>query len=106
MEFVSGSKVYILVDNPKTNINFLPAEKFGELVVLFDNNISPTHLQRIYPELCSKLSNIKANDFLVPVGPPTLIALAGHAWLDKLGVINMLTWDRETSQYYNVRAER
>lgn len=100
------SKVYILVDSPRSNINFLPAEQYGELRILFDNNVSPTHLQRIYPELREMLSRIEKDDYLIPTGPPALIALAGHIWLDKLGVINLLTWDRETQRYYNVRALR
>mgnify|MGYP001617435192 CR=1 FL=1 len=98
------SKVYILVDNPQSPINFLPAEKYGELRILYDNNVSPTHLRRIYPELKDKLKFIEKDDYLIPTGPPSLIALAGHIWLAKLGVLNMLVWDRGTQQYYNVRA--
>jgi hypothetical protein len=99
-----NSKVYILVDNPRSPNNYLPAEKYGELRILFGHNISPTHLQRIFPELRQKLEYVTVNDYLIPTGSPALIALAGHLWLSKLGVINLLTWDRETQQYYNVRA--
>jgi len=98
------SKVYILVDNPRSNTNFLPAEKYGKLHILYDHNISPTHINRIYPELREKLKDIAKDDYLIPTGHPSLIALAGHIWLAKLGVINILAWDRETQQYYQVRA--
>lgn len=98
------SKVYVLVDNPRSQLNLLPAEKYGKLVTCFDHGISPTHLQRIYPELRDKLAGIEKADYLIPTGPPALIALAGHIWLNKLGVINLLTWDREMQAYYNVRA--
>lgn len=97
-------KVYVLVDNPKSPINFLPATKYGEIFCLFDHNISPTYLQRIQPDLERKLEVVREEDYLIPTGPPSLIALAGHIWLDKVGVINLLTWDRETQQYFNVRA--
>lgn len=101
---MSGSKVYILCDPPGSPINFLPAEKFGELRVIYDHNISPTHLQRIYPDLREKLKLATEKDYLIATGSPSLIALAGHAWLSRLNVINLLTWDRETQQYYVVRA--
>jgi len=96
------SKVYVIVDNPKTPMNFLKARQYGEIEILFDHNISPTYLQRIFPVLVDKLKDIKPGDCVIPTGPPSLIALVGHIFLARLGEVRLLQWDRETHQYYLV----
>ena len=96
------SNVYILVDNPQSSLNFLPAEKFGELKVLYPHPINPTQLRTIYADLEGKLMNITDDDYLLPTGPPALIAMAGYIWMDTLGSMKVLTWDRATQQYYAI----
>lgn len=99
------NKVYVLVDNPKQPLNFIKAERFGEIVTIFDHNVSPTYLRRCMPDLEAKLSNIKSGDYLIPVGPPALIAMAGYIWLSSVPKMNLLTWDREMQDYYIVTVE-
>jgi hypothetical protein len=94
--------VHVIVDNPRTPMNFLKARPFGEINILFDHNVSPTYLQRIYPVLLEKLEDIKPTDYVIPTGPPSLIALVGHIFLSKVGRLRLLQWDRETQQYYLV----
>jgi hypothetical protein len=96
------SNVYILVDDPRASLNFLPAEKFGKLKVVYPHPINPTQLRSIYTDLEDKLLDINEEDYLLPTGPPALIALAGYLWMDILGSMKILTWDRATQQYYAV----
>jgi hypothetical protein len=83
-------------------MNFLKAQKYGELVTVFDHNISPTYLQRCQGDLDQKLENITSDDYLIPVGPPALIAYAGYVWLSSVPKMKMLVWDRESNDYYVV----
>lgn len=98
------SKVYVIVDNPRAPMNFLSAEQYGKIEIIFDHNVSPTFLRRAYPILKEKLKDIKPGDYVIPTGPPSLIALVGHLFLAKLGRLRLLQWDRQTGQYYVVEA--
>jgi len=97
------SKVYILQDNPHSAKNFLPAEEYGELVILFNHHISPTHISRCISELRDKLRGVTADDWLIPVGHPALILTAGHVWFDLTHKMNVLVWDHQSNRYAPVR---
>lgn len=96
-------KVYILVDNKHQPFNFLKAAKYGELITIFDHVITPTFMQgKAGDELYEKLCEINPDDYLIPVGPPALIALAGHIWLTYVDYLKILTWDKQINDYYVV----
>ena len=97
------STVYILQENPHSPKNFLPAEEFGELVILFQHHISPTLINRCIAQLREKLRGMTKNDWIIPVGHPALIAAAGYVAHDLTGEINILSWDQQTRQYIPIR---
>ena len=100
------STVWVLVDNPKVPLNFMKARDYGDIEIVFDHNISPTYMQRIAPDLCEILDDAELGDYLIPTGPPALIALASSYLLSKLGELRLLQWDRETSNYYLVEIKK
>lgn len=97
------SRVYILQDNPHAPKNFLPAEEFGELVVLFNHHIGPSHISRCVSQLRDKLRGVTKDDWLIPVGHPLLILAAGHVWFDLTSQLNCLVWERELGRYVPIR---
>lgn len=100
---IEGPKVFILIDSPTGQMNFLKAQKYGKLHAVFKHNLSPTFLMNgAYKQLCDGLCEAKEGDYLVPVGPPALIAMAGQIWLERNDKMKILTWDRQTEEYYVV----
>lgn len=97
------SKVYVLHDNPGSTKNFLPAEEYGELFILFDYHISFTHIGRCISQLRDKLRGASKDDWLIPVGHPALILAAGHVWFDITSQMNILVWDQQMNKYVPVR---
>jgi len=91
------SKVYITQDLGRTN--FLPAEKYGELVSVVQGHVSPTGLKRFQREMQEKLRGITSEDYLLPAGHPALIILAGAIMANRTGWVRVLTWDNITQQY-------
>jgi len=97
------SKVFILHDNPHSPKNFISAEEYGELVVLFNYHISHVGLQRACSQLREKLRNISSDDWVITVGHPALICLAGKVISEKLGEIKLLMWDQQAARYIPAR---
>ncbi len=91
------TKVYITHDLGRKN--FLPAEKFGELVSVIEGHVSPTGLKRFQREMQEKLRLITKDDYLLPVAHPALVALAGAIMVNRTGWLRVLTWDNLTQQY-------
>lgn len=97
------ARVFILQDNPHSPKNFLPAEEYGELIVLFNHHISPAHISRCVAQLRDKLRGVTNEDWLIPVGHPALILAAGFVWFDMTSQLNTLVWDQQTSKYVPLR---
>lgn len=97
------SRVYILQDNPHSPKNFLPAEEYGELIVLFNHHISMLHISRCLAQLRDKLREAGPEDWLIPVGHPALILVAGHVWFDITSQLNVLVWDQQSARYVPLR---
>lgn len=91
------TKVYITHDLGRQN--FLPAEKFGELVSVIEGHVSPTGLKRFQGEMQDKLRGITKDDYLLHAGHPALIALAGAIMANRTGWVRVLSWDNMTQQY-------
>jgi hypothetical protein len=96
-------KVYITQDLGV--INFVPAEAFGELVVVIDRRISHVGLKRAYAQMRERMRHIVAEDWIVPSGHPTLIAYAGYLMGESTGLIRMLAWDGQTNKYIQTEVE-
>ena len=97
------SEVFILQDDPGSPKNFLPAERFGKLVILFNNHISLHSLPRHVGALRDKMRAATKEDWIIPVGNPGLIMAAGKVFHDLTGQINLLVWDRQAGRYVGFR---
>ena len=96
------AKVYIVLENPKRNV--LAAAKFGDLEVLL-----PPREQIVFSSaptirlMRKKLENYCDDDFLLAMGDPVAIVIAGMVAGDiNQGKVNMLKYDREQKAYYPV----
>lgn len=90
-------KVYITQDVGK--INFVPAEEHGELVPVINGYVNHTQLKRSMTRMQDVMRDITADDWIVPAGHPSLIALAGYIMADRTGRIRILAWDNQAGRY-------
>ena len=97
------NKVYILQDNPYSPKNFTPADEYGELIVIFNHHISSMQIPRCLSQLRDKLRGVSQDDWLIPVGHPALILVAGHVWFDMTSQLNVLVWDQQSGKYVPLR---
>ena len=96
---MSGSPKVYVVQN-LGNLNLLPAEEYGDLVICLDRYYNHVQVVRAYNAMRDAMRNITAEDFLLPIGNPTYISFAGGIMMDNVGVIRTLSWDRQLSRYY------
>lgn len=97
------STVYIVQDTG--HLNFVPAEKFGDLEVLIFGPRSHLALAREIPKLYQKLKNMTDQDWVVAVGHPFFIAAVGAIQGKLTNQVRMLYFDRQTETYVKVEAQ-
>ena len=86
---------------PSMNLN--PARRFGDLLVMLPPNLSSMMVAPLVGVLKEKMADFKAEDYLLAVGDPTLIAAAAAIAVRKTGgKLNVLKWDRQTKDYIDV----
>jgi len=90
-------KVYVVHDQGR--VNLLPAEEYGELKVCLNGRFSHHMNKRVFGHLRESLRDITRDDFLIPMGNPAYIAMAGGIIMEKLGSMKILQWDNQTQQY-------
>lgn len=84
-------------------INIQPAQQFGELVECLPPNANRLHTAPLVAALREKMADITADDYIVAVGDPSLIAAAACIMSRKTGgTVRMLKWDRISSAYIPV----
>ena len=110
----SKSKVYIIQnvmrkypDGTYRGLDYSQAERFGEIVYLFDGNkqvvMSP---QPTIRKLKSVLKDFNDNDYLLLVGDPALIGLTTSVLVTiSNGRYNMLKYDRLERDYFPIRVD-
>lgn len=92
-------KVYVLHDNPNDPKDFLPAEEYGDLIILFSQQLFATQVPRCYAQMREGMRNAKPEDWLIPTGHPALIFAAGEIWVQITGQMNLLIWDNQRKKY-------
>jgi hypothetical protein len=97
------STVYVVQDTG--HLNFVPAEKFGDLEVLIFGPRSHLALAREIPNLYSKLKNMTDQDWVLAVGHPFFIAAVGAIQSKLTHGVRMLYFDRQTESYIKVEAK-
>lgn len=96
-----GKKVFVTQEN---KFNFVPAEKFGEVIFLTREEFSPMsnslRNEKIVSDIKSNLSDyIPGYDYLIPAGSPVCIGLA-FVYASKQGdAINILQWSNQEREY-------
>lgn len=104
------SDVYIVqrqtVGRDRPLFNFSHAGTFGRLVFLLGNDDSPGAPTRTAERLRLGLEDFRAEDYLVPVGSPALIAWAAAIAAQRTGgSLRLLLWDNGQRLYHPVECE-
>ena len=87
--------------------NVRSAEKFGDLkVVLPDNRQIVLSSGPLAFKLQQELKDFNDNDYLLLMGDPAIIALAGAVASDvNGGKFKVLKWDRDEKRYYDIEID-
>ena len=96
------AKVFIIQDTG--HLNFVPAEKFGDLEVLIFGPRSHLALAREIPRFYQKLKHMTDEDWIIAVGHPFFIAAVGAIQAKLTNKVRMLHYDRPTETYIKVEA--
>lgn len=87
-------------------INLDPAKQFGEVVVMLPPNANRLHTAPLTAALKDQMAEFTADDYLVAVGDPSLLATAACIAVRKTGgSLRMLKWDRMSSAYIPVEIQ-
>lgn len=88
------------------SINLEPAKQYGELVIMLPPNANRLHINPLITALREQMKDMTAEDYLVAVGDPSLIAAAACIAVKKTnGLLRILKWDRLASSYILVEAQ-
>lgn len=100
-----ASKVYIVNLPMKFNLeqgsylpakDFSPAAQYGEFVYLTPHGRGPDNPALLLPAMAKVLKDFRAEDYLLPAGPPPLIAwAAAMAARNANGRLKLLIWPSE-----------
>jgi hypothetical protein len=103
-----ASKVYIPQQPSKYDytikdwvpiVNMQAAKRFGEFIVMLPPNAARLATAPLIVIMKEKMANYKRDDYLVAIGDPSLIAAAAIIAYEKAGLLRLLKWDRQTSDY-------
>ena len=96
--------VYVLQEMGR---NVRSAEKFGDLkVVLPDNRQIVLSAGPLTFKLQHELKDFNDNDYLLLIGDPAIIAVAGAIAADiNNGRFKVLKWDRNETKYYDIEID-
>ena len=96
--------VYVLQEMGR---NIRSAEKFGDLkICLPDNRQMILSSGPLTFKLKQELKNFNDNDYLLLIGDPAIIAVAGAIASDiNNGRFKVLKWDRNEMKYYDIEID-
>jgi folate-dependent tRNA-U54 methylase TrmFO/GidA len=96
--------VYVLQDTGK---NFRSAEQFGDLKMLLPNNRNIIlSAGPVTHKLRKELSTFCDDDYLLLIGDPAIIAIAGAVASEmNRGKFKVLRWDRNEARYYDIEID-
>jgi len=98
-----GPRVFVIQD---LGFDFTDAEKnFGELIFLLERReTSVFNVARITALIKKRLwdHGFRSSDYLLAVGSPATIMLAGVEAAKLATPLQVLQWDREQRQYYSI----
>ena len=79
-----------------------PAKKFGELKVLLPHGSLPIDTEPMISTLEDSLKNFSDDDYLLAIGNPTAMVMAGIIASKNTDKLNMLYWDAKVKDYISV----
>ena len=96
--------VYVLQEMGR---NIRSAEKFGDLKVLLpDNRQIVLSAGPMSFKIQQELKDFNDNDYLLLMGDPAIIAVAGAVVSDvNGGKFKVLKWDRDEKRYYDIEID-
>lgn len=98
-------RVFITQENP--NLNYLPAEQFGDVVFLTRDDFSPVRNSLrndgLVSEIRAKLKDFDpSTDFVTVSGSPVVAAVVFMILSEKTKSINMLRWSNRDHMYQHL----
>ena len=94
--------VYVVQEVPNRNV--LPAQKYGELKLMLPPGDVVLSAAPTVSRLRKKLKDFNDDDYILPMGDPIAIALAGEIASDiNNGKVQFLKWDRQERIYFPVK---
>lgn len=82
------------------SMNLLPAEKYGQLVILLPPNLNSAQTAPLVAVMKERMAGYTEEDAIIAVGDPSLIAAAAGIALRKTGgSLRLLKWDRQAKDY-------
>lgn len=102
----SQPTVFVVQENP--NLNYTPAEQFGEVRFLTASEFSPSKNSLRNVQLISDISAAMASfdpdrDFLLLSGNPIMMGYVAHLALSKKGYAKFLWYSRNDGAYLEVQ---
>lgn len=99
-------KVYVIKENSR--LNYLDAERFGDVVFITDKDYTPMKNSLCNREIIDSIDDYMGRfdpdrDFLLLTGGPVLIGYAFHLGISKKGYLSLLQWDNIRREYIPVQ---
>lgn len=99
------ARVFITQENP--NLNYLPAEQFGDIIFLTREDFSPVRNSlrndALVTEIRGKLKDFDPQtDFVTVSGSPVVAAVVFMILAEKTKAINMLRWSNRDHVYQHL----
>lgn len=88
------------------SVNLDNAKQYGEILVMLPPNANRLHINPLITALREQMKDFSAEDYIVAVGDPSLIAAASCIAVRRTnGLLRILKWDRLSSSYIPVEAQ-
>lgn len=102
---MNNSRVFITQENP--NLNYLPAEQFGEIVFLTHHDYSVVRNslrnEAVVEEIRTNLRNYDPkNDYIVISGSPVIAGIVFMILREKTEEMNILRWSNRDHLYQHL----
>jgi len=80
-------------------VNIDPAKKFGELNIMLPPEANRLELSSIVAVLKRMMKDYSANDYVLALGDPMIIAVAAVIAERAAGSLRLLKWDKQSRDY-------
>jgi hypothetical protein len=98
MEPGNTRKVYVVQYDANKDLS--DAKNYGALKAVFGNPRKPYNTDAMLAKARRELADYEPGDYLLMIGDPTLCAICMSIVVGEFdGVVNVLSWDRNTFQY-------